>query len=138
LPPFASEQWLNCRRLDYHFSTWCKTLGSTSADEFTLIAPISGEVVSAVRIARSGTSEIELGLESADLDELTSKLMAPGFTGKGIGTLLTQCSIDHFREQYFTRAVLRVIATNAGARRFTSFMAGYWLRNFPTVSRMCL
>ena len=113
--PFASEQWLDSRRLDDYMSRWRETLSAAGGGESTLVARISGEVVGMVRVARSKGRTSESGPISA---ELTGMHVSPDLTGRGIGKLLMQRSLDFIREQNFGRVVLGVIAANAGARRF--------------------
>jgi len=113
--PFASEQWLNSRQLDDYMSSWRKTLGAADSSETTLIARISGEVVGMVRVARSNVPVSESDSTGA---ELTGMHVSPDLTGRGIGKLLMQRSLDYIREQNFSRVVLGVIAANTGARRF--------------------
>ena len=113
--PFASEQWLNSRRLGDYLAKWQETLGRTVGGETTLIARISGEAVGIVRIARSGAHGSGPDVNGA---ELTGMHVAPGLTGRGIGTLLMRRSLDFIHEQNFSRVALGVIAANTGARRF--------------------
>jgi GNAT superfamily N-acetyltransferase len=113
--PFASEQWLNSRRLVDYLSRWRETLGSAADGDATLIARVSDRVVGIVRVARSATPRSETSVCDA---QLTGMHVEPGFTGQGIGTLLMERSLDFIREQGFNRVQLGVIAANTGARRF--------------------
>lgn len=113
--PFASEQWLNSRRLVDYLSRWRETLGSAADGDATLIARVSDRVVGIVRVARSSTPRSETGGCDA---QLTGMHVEPGFTGQGIGTLLMERSLDFIREQGFNRVQLGVIAANTGARHF--------------------
>ena len=113
--PFASEQWLNSRRLDDYLSRWRKTLSSAAGGESTLIARTQGVVVGMVRVARSDGPASDSGPVTA---ELTGMHVSPDLTGRGIGKLLMQRSLDFIHEQNFSRVVLGVIAVNTGARRF--------------------
>jgi ribosomal protein S18 acetylase RimI-like enzyme len=113
--PFASERWLNSRRVDDYLSRWRKTLSLAAGGESTLIARLSGEVVGIVRVARSNVTVSEPGSIGA---ELTGMHVSPDLTGRGIGKLLMQRSLDYIRDQNFGRVVLGVIAANTGARRF--------------------
>ena len=126
--PFASERWLNSRRLDDYLSRWRETLGLPAHGESTLIARIAGETVGIVRVARSEVPESESAASSA---ELTGMHVVPGLTGRGIGTLLMQRSLDYIREQNFSRVVLGVIAANTGARRFYEFHGWVLVEELP-------
>ena len=68
-----------------------------------------------VRVARSHGPASDSGPVTA---ELTGMHVSPDLTGRGIGKLLMQRSLDFIHEQNFSRVVLGVIAANTGARRF--------------------
>ena len=126
--PFASERWLNSRRLDDYLSRWRETLSRTVDGETTLIARVAGEAVGIVRIARSEVPRSRPHVNSA---QLTAMHVAPGFTGQGIGALLMQRSLDFIREQNFSRVVLGVIAANTGARRFYELHGWVLIEELP-------
>ena len=113
--PFVSAQWLDSRRLEDYVSKWRETLGTAGSGESTLIARIPGVVVGMVRVARSNGPASDSGPVTA---ELTGMHVSPDLTGRGIGKLLMQRSLDFIHEQNFSRVVLGVIAANTGARRF--------------------
>ena len=126
--PFVSVHWLTSRRLDDYLSRWQETLGSATDGESTLIARIGDEAVGIVRVARSEVPESESDVNGA---ELTRMHVVPGLTGRGIGTLLMQRSLDYIREQNFSRVVLGVIAANTGARRFYEFHGWVLVEELP-------
>ncbi|MCH7969932.1 MAG: GNAT family N-acetyltransferase [Chloroflexi bacterium] len=126
--PFVSERWLNSRRLDDYLSRWREALGSAVDGDSTLIAWIGGEAVGMVRVAQSAAPGSRTDVNSA---QLTSMHVVPGLTGKGIGTLLMQRSLDYIREQNFSRVVLGVIAANTGARRFYEFHGWVLVEELP-------
>lgn len=127
--PFASEDWLNSRRLDQYLGKWREILERTGDNGSTFVARTGRETVGMVRVARpdvppSEPDEIRV--------ELTGMHVSPKVTGQGIGTLLMRRALEYIDEQRFSRVVLGVIAANTGARRFYERHGWALFEEFPS------
>jgi len=89
------------------WSTW---FDAPDPSDLLLVAVVDDGVVGFLEGGRADGDDTAPEIRALYLD--------PAWTCRGIGSMLLERASDTFREGGFPRAVLWVLATNAGARRF--------------------
>ncbi len=104
------DDMLDGLRYEDRVPRWQRALNDPAT--LVLVAESHGEVVGFLASGRSFDDE------SGQTGELDAIYILDAFAGRGIGAQFAEHSDAWMREQGYTRAVLWVLPTNAGARRF--------------------
>ena len=90
---------------------WSSWFDVPEPDALLLVALEEGEVVGFLEAGRAEGNDEACA-------EIHALYLLPAWTGKGIGSGLLDAAVGSMRISGYTRAVLWVLSTNAGARRF--------------------
>ena len=106
---YATEEWVNSRRLDEYRARWHDILSKSTSGDTTIVASLDGAVVGSIHVSPVETPEYDA--------QLIGMHVEPHLTGSGIGALLMKSALEFISEQGYERVELGVIAANSGARR---------------------